>query len=1473
MKNSISIKLFVFILILLINSNLKTNAQDNVFRLPSNIEKPQWYKDVNWNNPNVYTIDSLIHEYKLRPYKEKEERERQAERAFEEEGEFEEDPYITAYIRWRMEQYPYIQHDGFIKYDSNYYKNKYTQSKISRVENLGNWQPLGPIESFRDGVGDKTNSQANITSIAISASNPNIVVAGSESGVLYKSTDKGLNWTSINNDLPAVSTITAVGIDPVNSNIILYYNASGLFISNNGGSTFSRIDSYTYGEINRIVFNTVSNRILVASSNGIYYTADNGESWVLGSGSNTGQTFYDIAVKPGAPNTVYAIASQSISSNMLLYVSINGGTTFTNSTLSYNSQTITCEGARLAVSPANANYVYAVSLRKNSAPILIRSINSGSSWSVVTASTVTSFAGQNTTTGLGMSNGQGYYDLDLAVSPTNINQIITGTTTTFRSVDGGLNFSAIGGYFGSFGHKIHPDMQMIASFGNDTYITTDGGITYSSDFFSSDATVVNHGLEAAEYWGFGQGWDKDIVVGGRYHNGDGIMNENYGNGNAVYIGGGEDATGHVFHGKENTVGFRDMGTKVISDNINEGVRSAEIENSLWPQDDYYGYFSSKMMVDPRYSFIYYLGKDSSFWKSSNSGLSYISLKNFGSKVWRFDISRSNPNYMYVCTQSNGIQKTTDGGLTWSGLSLPAGVSYSYYNADIAINPANENEIVLCMANAVAANKVFKSVNGGATWSNITGSTLNNKSIAYILYHGNNGSMFAITKSIPCEIYYKDNSTDWTLFTAGLPQNLQVWGGCGIFFRDNKLRIATTRGIWETVINQDVLPYAQPMADKNKINCSKDTVSFNDYSILNYTASTWQWSFPGASFVSSTTIKNPKVLYSSPGNYNVTLTVTDANGRSHTKTMNNMIVFSDDYCKTDTVAGKSMIAKGTNTPVSIGTANINSNSFSMSCWFKPNGNQISFAQLISHDPYPGSSYGFGLGFTFSGYTPNLRLCYTDNLVNYSNSSNLIATDQKWNFVVLTYTPTGVNIYLNGKGQLVKNGNMPAINLSQSPFYINRDIHNQGGYLNGEIDEVKIYNYALSETEVREKMHLIPSIPLSENGLLKYCQFNFYEPTSSIAYELVDKSRITIPDQSFINNNSEVPVGTGIVQTLNNVNSGGLKDFTNLGLKLYLKPSATGITYPNGNLVGFRLNIPPYTKPDSRMLEPDSAWFIINNYGSNTNFTQPDSVRFERLNITPGTYSAGNFRLFKRLSVDHGNTWGAEIDSSDRFVYAPGTNNSSITFSTNNGITNFGQFSIVSNQNISPVPVSLLNFITSSDDLRSCIHLKWEIMETNENSRYEVERSTDGVHFNSIGAVSSTTSGSIETRREYYYDDYSINKKTKYYYRIKILKFNSSFNYSAVKTGYINSKATKAFAYPNPAKDYCKIDFIAYESNDTYVISLYDEKGSLVLKTAETITDAGLNSVLLNLSRLNSGSYLIKISNKSGVNVSTKLTVIK
>jgi len=65
-------------------------------------------------------------------------------------------------------------------------------------------------------------------------------------------------------------------------------------------------------------------------------------------------------------------------------------------------------------------------------------------------------------------------------------------------------------------------------------------------------------------------------------------------------------------------------------------------------------------------------------------------------------------------------------------------------------------------------------------------------------------------------------------------------------------------------------------------------------------------------------------------------------------------------------------------------------------------------------------------------------------------------------------------------------MHVLYLSLTPFYLNPNIHSQGASFNGTVDEVKIYNYTLSQNEVREEMHLIQSNSTAEPGLVKYFQ---------------------------------------------------------------------------------------------------------------------------------------------------------------------------------------------------------------------------------------------------------------------------------------------------------------------------------------------------------------------------------------------------
>ncbi|PZF71906.1 LamG-like jellyroll fold domain-containing protein [Taibaiella soli] len=1430
----------------------KSGNWNRFFEIPVSVPVPNWVKQIDWEHPNVYEIDSILEVYG-KGGRDKEEE--------EEENELNEEPYKEAYIRWRKSVDPFIQADGSVVVDPLWYQKQFpaanaTASNLAYKPNgTANWTILGPQEMWNSNNGGKTCYLANVYSMAIAPSSPNIIYAGTETGAIFKSSDKGLNWKSVSDALPNAAP-NAIAVSPLDSNTVFAYT-NAMLKTTNGGSTWSIMSNYTGGSCNQILINPVTGRIIAAGNTSIYYSDDTGAHWTLASGGTMSSSLYDIAFNPANPNTIYAVGRSSAPSYPIIIVlSHDGGNSF--NPVTSGTAGIYCTGARLAVTAADSNYVYCVTL-DTLAPKVLKSRDGGNNWFVTVSSTTTGLTGGSGTSGLAMSNGQGYYDLIALASPADTNTLIVGSTSAYRSTDGGYNFSPLGGYTGSF--PLHPDMQWAMVNGNDAYISTDGGVNYSSDFFATRAnhSIRNNGVTGSDFWGFGQGWDQDIVVGGRYHNGDVALYENYGTGAGLELGGGESATGFVFHGTANTVGFDDIGTKVIPNALSGGITGAAISNSLWPGNDYYGKFSQKLVVDPRYSNVIYITKDSTLWKSVNKGASYTAVHNFGNKAWRFVIARNNPAVMYLCA-TNGIFKTTDTGATWTQLALPGGVTYQYYNTDITVNPLNENEVYFCMAQGAAANKVFKSVNGGASWTNYTGS-VSGKAIAFIIFQGGtNGGVYAITNSGGAKVYYRDNSmSDWIDFSSGLPQNFVAAQGGLIFYRDSKLRLAGNRGVWESALYSTGAPVAQPMSDKQIVSCTKDTVSFMDYSMDDYSNSACTWSFPGAYYTSCTNCRTPKVLYPGPGSYDVSLTVVDSQGNSNTRTINNMIVFDADKCMPDTVAGKSLKMNGSNTTVSLGKVNINSNTFSMSCWFRPYGNQSSFSQLLSHDKYGVSPNGFGIGFTFNGYTSNLKLCYTDSMVTWGNNSGLVADSTKWNFVVLTYSPTGVKMYLNGVAANVNTRSMPAIDLSQSPFYVNFDANQgQGSRYNGEIDEIKFYNYTLSQDEVRTKMHLIQNPALAETGLLKYVQFNQYDSVAGTVYDVAGGYNCTIPGSSFITT-STAPVATGVAYKLAGINAGGQYTFNGTGIDLFLK---TGATYPNGDLVGFRLFSGPDQNPDARPIVPANNYFIISNYGSNSTFTAPDSIRFNNLNITSSAQNAGSFKMFKRSSTAYGPTWGAELDSADAFYYNPA--GSSIVFSTNNNVSSFSQFVFVDNPALPPLSTHgtlMFNVVAQKKN----INLDWSMQQEQGLNYYQLERSTDGIQFAAITQVTAAGSG-----HSYKYTDKNVIPGTRYYYRLRCVDMGGSYSFSTVMSAIINSQSN-FMLYPNPASGSAQLLFTPENGEKYLSVTVYDISGKSVYHVVEMLEGKTPVKMLLNLGGLSAGNYVVHLATDIAELPGTKLVI--
>lgn len=199
---------------------------------------------------------------------------------------------------------------------------------------------------------------SSIDAFTVSSSN-NLYAYSGWYRYLYKSSDRGSNWTTVQSDFPStyIYAMEAVGIDT-----LLWGGYEGqLFFSGDGGTTFTRSNSFNsaIGAIKYINLNNgnilivglkngvvniskdfgknwdskqvasdyiwsikiIQNRIYVCSTKGLYFSDDNGNTWQNLEIQKTGETVYDI--EGDSLNVLYA------SVDFKVYKSTDNGITWT----------------------------------------------------------------------------------------------------------------------------------------------------------------------------------------------------------------------------------------------------------------------------------------------------------------------------------------------------------------------------------------------------------------------------------------------------------------------------------------------------------------------------------------------------------------------------------------------------------------------------------------------------------------------------------------------------------------------------------------------------------------------------------------------------------------------------------------------------------------------------------------------------------------------------------------------------------------------------------------------------------------------------------------------------------------------------------------------------------------------------------------------------------------------------------------
>jgi photosystem II stability/assembly factor-like uncharacterized protein len=799
---------------------------------------------------------------------------------------------------WQRSVESFVQVDGNIEvpdleaYYNRLYQSQLKSKEISEPKTNSDWTFLGPKETFwlnESGSSQTPKAcpwQVNVYSFDVAPSDSNTLFAGTETGFVNRSSDKGLNWELAAPNYFFGGSVTAVAIHPQNKDIVYVAAGNQVHKTTDGGNSWGPL--LQAGEMfhaDRLKIDLYDfDKIFAASNSGVYISLDGGLTWE----QKWDKPTWDVEIKPDNNNLVFVITK--ISGKFSVVMSTDAGQSF-NPDPTFPTTITEVSGGLLAMTPANPELIVAIMLSSDNTPYMYKRNLLLGGWDLLATGQTGQFP---------MNNGQGYFDLVLEISPVDQSIIFCGTTTLFKTVNGGQQFTVIGGYYGAF--SIHPDMQDFKMLpGGETWLSTDGGFSITKDNFTNtnNYDAHNNGLVGSDMWGFDQGWNEDIIVGGRYHNGNTAIADFY-QPKALRMGGAESPTGWVLQGKSRHVAFNDLGNGWILPPTAEIEPEGRFIFSKYPNMDEYGGRRSNMVFHPNYYGTIFLGEGQNFWKSTDMGVTYDLLHDFNGNVRYLQISYSNPDVFYVDVVGQGLKKSTDGGLSWEAKpSLTSGeYGGAYWKGKLffAISHYDENVIYACLQNGTWSSnigQIYKSTDGGDTWEDWTGSleeytkcliiqpTPNEEDLVYLFTNARNGQS--------AKVYYRDgNMSDWEEFSDNYPAGMYVNLALP-FYRDSKLRVAGTGSVWESPMKEtEYEPIINPWVEKAFYNCMTDTLYFDDHSIMNHDGASWEWEItPEPEFIDNAFIRNPKVILGSPGTYSVNFKVTK-NGNVYTKFLEDMV---------------------------------------------------------------------------------------------------------------------------------------------------------------------------------------------------------------------------------------------------------------------------------------------------------------------------------------------------------------------------------------------------------------------------------------------------------------------------------------------------------------------------------------------------------------------------------------------------------
>lgn len=210
-----------------------------------------------------------------------------------------------------------------------------------------------------------------------------------------------------------------------------------------------------------------------------------------------------------------------------------------------------------------------------------------------------------------------------------------------------------------------------------------------------------------------------------------------------------------------------------------------------------------------------------------------------------------------------------------------------------------------------------------------------------------------------------------------------------------------------------------------------------------------------------------------------------------------------------------------------------------------------------------------------------------------------------------------------------------------------------------------------------------------------------------------------------------------------------------------------------------------------------------------------------------------------SVGNGDGYSESLSSSQLDIYSVGTGDG------------FGFSSVGSVGTEVPLPVVLFLF-KAERTFANHVRLEWQTGSEINNHYFVVERSFNGLKFDSLASVFGAGNSTKTTHYQYLDEN---NKEPMSYYRLKQVDFDGKYEHSKILSVISDAGSidTKFVLFPNPAQ---RIISISGTEPMLANLEIYDQKGNVINPSEYHILQISGELISIDISALTNSVFYIK-----------------